>query len=51
MRLNQVTLGTTDFDASVVFYQKLGLRLIISSRGEYAQFELPDGEATLSVHL
>jgi len=51
MRLNQVTVGTTDFNASVAFYQKLGLRLIVSSRGEYARFELPDGEATLSVHL
>lgn len=51
MRLNQVTVGATDFDESVAFYQKLGLRLIVSSRGQYARFELPDGEATFSIHL
>jgi len=44
-------VGTNDFEASVIFYQKLGLRLIVTSRGEYARFELPDGEATFSVHL
>jgi catechol 2,3-dioxygenase-like lactoylglutathione lyase family enzyme len=51
MRLNQVTLGSTDFSASVAFYRKLGLRLIVSAREEYARFELPDGESTLSLHL
>lgn len=51
MRLNQVTVGETDFETSVAFYCKLGLRLIVSSREEYARFELPDGEATFSVHL
>lgn len=51
MRLNQVTVGATDFDESVAFYQKLGLRLIVSSRGQYARFELPAGEATFSIHL
>ena len=51
MRLNQVTVGATDFHASLAFYQSLGLRLIVSSRDEYARFELPDGEATFSIHL
>ena len=51
MRLNQITVGATDFDASVAFYRLLGLRLIVSSRGEYARFELPDGDATFSIHL
>ncbi|KTW18194.1 hypothetical protein NS258_00525 [Sphingomonas sanguinis] len=51
MRLNQVTLGATDFEASVRFYTALGLRLIVSARHEYARFELPEGEATLSIHL
>jgi catechol 2,3-dioxygenase-like lactoylglutathione lyase family enzyme len=51
MRLNQVTVEATHFDESVAFYQKLGLRLIVSSRGQYARFELPDGEATFSIHL
>lgn len=51
MRLNQVTLGAVDFAESIAFYSRLGLRLIVSSRGQYARFELPGGDATLSVHL
>ena len=50
MDLNQVTLEVTDFDAAVAFYERLGLRLIVSSRGEYARFELPSGSSTLSLH-
>ncbi|MDR6114825.1 MULTISPECIES: VOC family protein [unclassified Sphingomonas] len=49
--MNQVTVGATDFDASVRFYCALGLRLIVSARSEYARFELPEGEATFSIHL
>ena len=51
MRLNQVTVGATNFQESLAFYLKVGLRLIVSARDEYARFELPDGEATLSIHL
>lgn len=51
MDLNQVTLTVDDFDKAVSFYQKLGLKLIVSSRGEYARFELPSGSSTLSLHL
>ena len=51
VRLNQVTVGATDFEASVRFYCDLGLRLIVSSRGEYARFEMSEGDATFSIHL
>jgi len=47
MPLNQVTLGTTDLDASVAFYLQLGMRLIVSWLSEYARFELLDGETAL----
>lgn len=55
LRLNQVTLGAIDFAASVLFYQKLGLTLIVDSTPRYARFEFPTppegGEpATLSLH-
>lgn len=50
MRLNQVTAPASDLDASIAFYQALGLRLIVKS-GDYARFELPRGEATFSLHL
>ncbi|MCK7613074.1 VOC family protein [Roseibium sediminicola] len=50
MDLNQVTLEAMDFDASVDFYKRLGLRLIVLSEGRYARFELPSGSSTLSLH-
>jgi len=50
MNLNQVTLPARDYDASVAFYRRLGLRQIVDSPGRYARFECPGG-ATLSVHV
>jgi len=50
MRLNQITAAANDLDASIAFYQLLGLRLIVKS-AHYARFELPKGEATFSLHL
>ncbi len=51
MDLNQVLVEVNDFDESVAFYLKLGLRLIVSDRGEYARFEMPSGSATFSLYL
>ena len=51
MDLNQVTLGTRDFGASLAFYRKLGFKLIVLSEGRYARFELPSGSTTLSIHV
>ena len=55
LRLNQITLGAIDFAASVLFYQNLGLTLIVDSAPRYARFEFPPLEdggepATLSLH-
>ena len=44
MKLNQVTVGTTDFEASAAFYEALGLKRIVSSPPRYARFETPGGE-------
>ena len=49
MRMNQVTVGATDYEASVGFYKKLGLRQIVDSPPRYARFETPGGE-TFSIH-
>ncbi len=54
LRLNQVTLGAIDMAESIVFYQRLGLTLIVDSAPRYARFEFPTppngGEpATLSL--
>ncbi len=49
--LNQITLGTRDYSASVKFYALLGLRQIVDSPDNgYARFEAANG-ATLSVHV
>lgn len=50
MRLNQVTASATDLDASIAFYALLGLKLIVKSP-HYARFEMPDGDATFSLHV
>jgi catechol 2,3-dioxygenase-like lactoylglutathione lyase family enzyme len=49
MRLNQVTVPSTDVEASVRFYTLLGLIQIVAS-DHYARFVCPDGDATFSVH-
>lgn len=51
MNLNQITLEVTDLHRSIEFYQTLGMKLIVSSGNPYARFELPDGDATLSLHV
>ena len=49
MRLNQVTVGVTDYDAAVDFYTRLGLTQIVDAPPRYARFETPGGE-TFSIH-
>lgn len=43
-------MPAVDVAASVAFYKRLGLRLIVDSVPRYARFECPDGEATFSIH-
>jgi catechol 2,3-dioxygenase-like lactoylglutathione lyase family enzyme len=50
MNLNQVTLPATELERSIRFYEQLGLRLIVNALPDYARFETPEGEATLSLH-
>lgn len=49
MRLNHVTLGVADVEASAGFYRRLGLRQIVASYPDYARFVAPDGDTTLSL--
>lgn len=49
MNLNQVTIYSTDVNASFEFYKKLGLKLIVDSAPRYVRFEFPEGDTTLSV--
>ncbi len=50
MNLNQVTIPSINVNKSIMFYKKLGLRLIVDASPRYARFEVPDGEATFSIH-
>ncbi len=49
MKLNQVTIGHSDYDRSVAFYTQLGLTHIVDAPPRYARFETLAGE-TLSIH-
>ena len=49
MQINQVTLPCDDYNESVEFYKRLGLRQIVDSSPRYARFET-DAGSTLSVH-
>ncbi|MCU0948121.1 MAG: bifunctional hydroxymethylpyrimidine kinase/phosphomethylpyrimidine kinase, partial [Porphyrobacter sp.] len=49
MRLNQITVGCTDYALSVQFYTALGLTQIVDAPPRYARFETPGGE-TFSIH-
>lgn len=50
MNLNQVTVPALEVAASVDFYSRLGLELLVSSP-HYARFRCPEGESSFSVHL
>lgn len=50
MNLNQITIPSLDLSKSIPFYQKLGLKLIVHTHSSYARFELPEGNATFSIH-
>ena len=49
-RLNQVTVTGTDYERSVDFYRRLGLRQIVGNPPDYARFETAGG-VTLSVQI
>ena len=51
MNLNQVTVPSLNVENAILFYVKLGLKLIVKSLPNYARFECPDGNATFSIHL
>jgi catechol 2,3-dioxygenase-like lactoylglutathione lyase family enzyme len=50
MKLNQVTVPSTDVERSMRYYLSLGMKLIVEALPRYVRFELPEGEATFSVH-
>jgi catechol 2,3-dioxygenase-like lactoylglutathione lyase family enzyme len=50
VRLDQVTVGSTNLDRSEAFYRTLGLRLIVKDH-HYLRFECPEGDSTFSVDL
>ena len=50
MRLNQVTIGSTDLERAEQFYRRLGFRLIVKDE-HYLRFECPTGDSTFSIEL
>ena len=50
MNLNQVTIPSINVEKAMLFYQKLGLHLIVAASPKYVRFQVPDGDATFSIH-
>ena len=50
LRLNQVTVTGTNYERSVDFYTRLGLKQIVDNPPDYARFETSGG-VTLSVQI
>ncbi len=50
MNLNQITIPSLDVKKATEFYKKLGLILIVEAFPRYARFELPEDNATFSIH-
>ncbi len=50
LRLNQVTVTGTDYERSVDFYRRLGLKQIVDNPPDYARFETSGG-VTFSVQI
>lgn len=48
--LNHITVFVKDVEKSILFYEKLGLNLIVKSLPKYARFECKRGDATFSLH-
>lgn len=44
-------MPVTNMKRSIEFYSKIGLNLIVSSADNYARFEFPEGNSTLSLSL
>lgn len=51
MRLNQITLPSTDVVRGRDFYVRLGFTLIVDAPPRYMRLEAPEGGTTLSLHL
>jgi catechol 2,3-dioxygenase-like lactoylglutathione lyase family enzyme len=51
VRLNQVTVPSSDVERAIGFYQTLGLRLIVCALPHYARFEAPEGGSSFSIDL
>jgi catechol 2,3-dioxygenase-like lactoylglutathione lyase family enzyme len=50
LRLNHVTLGVSEVEASARFYVRLGLEQIVADYPTYARLLAPRGGTTLSLH-
>ncbi len=50
MRLNQLTLPSTDVVRGRDFYVRLGFTLIVDAAPHYMRLQAPEGGSTLSLH-
>jgi catechol 2,3-dioxygenase-like lactoylglutathione lyase family enzyme len=50
MNLNQITIPVENVEQAIIFYEQLGLRLIVKALPDYARFLCEEGNATFSLH-
>lgn len=50
MNLNQITIPSINVENATIFYQTIGLKLIVDALPRYVRFECPDGNSTFSIH-
>lgn len=50
MDLNQVTISVQNVERSIIFYEGLGLQLIVKALPHYARFACNEGTSSFSLH-
>ena len=49
MNLNQITVPSINLTRSILFYQSVGLKLIVEALPHYARFQCKEGDSTFSI--
>ena len=51
MQMNHITVAVADLERSILFYERLGLQIIVHSPARYARFYVPESDSTFSLEV
>ncbi len=51
MQMNHITIAVAELERSIIFYERLGLQIIVHSPPRYARFYVPENDATFSLEV